>query len=1247
MTDAAGHSKQSGYDKDGLQTSTTDEDNNKTLYTLDERGMVTQVQVPHDNPSGSISYDTTKYEYDQVGNQTKVYSPRAVAANSTTAFTTQTVYDELNRVKAQLSAYDPNDATYNKAAETDYSYDAAGRLSKVSAPPSAGQSVRSDTAYTYWDDGQTKTSTDPWDITTSYDHDELGDQTSRTITSAGGSQSRTMTWTYYPDGMIHTRTDNGVPVGLQVDLADNSDVQSTAATGSWPTATGGSDHQGYDYATHAAGTGTDAFTWNLSIPEDGTYQVYVKYPQVSGAATNASYTVGYHGGTAVKTVDQTKNTGTWVSLGSYAFNAADTTQKVTLAQNAGGTVAADAVKVVRDNSADVDNEKTAFTYSYDANGNLVDLADATPGARYDDYAATFDGVNLLSKLEVKKAGTTLHTTSFNYDADGDTLSRTHDATVASFEYDTRNLLSKVTNKESAIDANPKVTQFTYAPGGEVATETKGNGNVVTSDYFLDGALKHQVEKKSDGTTTVAEHTYTYDPDGNTTEDVSKVQNADDHAAYKNQTLDYGYTPRDQVKSVTKTGGGQNESYVYDDNGNVTSSTVGGQTSTSVYDRNRLATTVVAGVSSGYHYDPYGRLDNVTTGGSVVERYTYDGFDHIASEQKKNGTGYDTTNFAYDPFDRTVSQTVNAGATGEKTTVFDYLAMSDAVVSETENGKVTKTYQYSPWGERLSQVKIKSDGSEEPTYYTYDAHSDVQAVTDAGGDTKSTYGYTAYGSDDTSQDTGADKPGSTTNSPSDPYSAYRFNADRVDGSTGTYNMGFRSYDPGLNRFLSRDMYNGALSDMGLVSDPLTGNRYAFGGGNPISNIELDGHRWLSDLGHTALDVAGMVPVVGAVADVANGAWYAADGDYLDAGISFAGAIPVIGDAALGAREAIKGAKYAAEGAEALQGLKNAVHLGEDAKAATHGAEDAADASKAADHGAADAKAAKQEAAAAKAAEARQEAAAERQAEATQESAQAAEAQGDKIATSCEAGMSFAPDTPVLMGNGSTKAIGKLQVGDKVESADPETGKLKGSRTVQHVWINHDHDLVDVTIRTKDGHTATLHTTSRHPFWDDTTHTWVPAGKLKAGHTLNTTDGRHAYVVAIHTTPGAAHRWNLTVQQLHTYYVLAGATPVLVHNCDISMDEAVNRAVAHVGDNATVVRSGSGGVQFMSVTTDEAGNAVRKIARFDVNPNSAHVQKLGPHLNLETQINGRTVTSGPLKDPHTPIDPSTIRPGDYWP
>lgn len=39
-----------------------------------------------------------------------------------------------------------------------------------------------------------------------------------------------------------------------------------------------------------------------------------------------------------------------------------------------------------------------------------------------------------------------------------------------------------------------------------------------------------------------------------------------------------------------------------------------------------------------------------------------------------------------------------------------------------------------------------------------------------------------------------------------------------------------------------MYDGALSDLSLTTDPFTGNRYAFGGGNPISDVELDGHCW---------------------------------------------------------------------------------------------------------------------------------------------------------------------------------------------------------------------------------------------------------------------------------------------------------------------------------------------------------------------------------------------------------------------
>ncbi|HEX6454136.1 MAG TPA: hypothetical protein VF060_32325, partial [Trebonia sp.] len=43
----------------------------------------------------------------------------------------------------------------------------------------------------------------------------------------------------------------------------------------------------------------------------------------------------------------------------------------------------------------------------------------------------------------------------------------------------------------------------------------------------------------------------------------------------------------------------------------------------------------------------------------------------------------------------------------------------------------------------------------------------------------------------------------------------------------------------------DMYDGATADMGLTADPFTGGAYAFGNGNPISNIEQDGHMACAD------------------------------------------------------------------------------------------------------------------------------------------------------------------------------------------------------------------------------------------------------------------------------------------------------------------------------------------------------------------------------------------------------------------
>ncbi|WP_154937200.1 DNRLRE domain-containing protein [Micromonospora palomenae] len=844
VTDAAGKSVVSTYDRDGLVTATTDQLGLTAEFTLDPRGKLTQLKVPHKDEAGTTIYRITRYEYDGVGNQTKLISPRGVATeDDPDDFATVNIYDKLNRVKESRTAYDKDDTRYTTADVTTYEYDEVGRLKTLSAPPSAGESVRNNTTYTYFDNGWTKTSSDPWDIATAYDYNELGAQTRRTLTPAGedrsnSSANRTMTWTYYPDGKLESRADNGVPVGKQVVLVDNSDFNNTTATGTWTAATTAGNKYGTNYVTRPGGTGANTFTWQLNVPQSGTYQVFARYPTVTGAATDAKYTVSHGGGNTPKTVNQTTGAGTWVSLGSYSFTEGNS-HKVSLSDQATGTVAADAVKLVRDNTGEMDDEEQEYKYRYDPNGNLETITDSSPGNRVDTYAVEYTGLNQVQKVTESKLGAFKNSTSFTYNENSAPLTTKHEKQYSTYEYDVRDLLSKVTNGKSPTDTDKKITTFTYTDRGEKLKETKGNGNTVDHTYYHDGLLKYQVEKKPDGVL-VSEHSMYYDLNGNRTKDINKKMRADNHSAYIFNTNEHTYDPRNRLVSVTKTGdtpGG--EAYVHDANNNVISQTIKGATTTFNYDRNRLLTASAGGVTSSYNYDPFGRLDTVTAAGTILQRNVYDGFDHILESRSTTGSGTSVTKYTYDPLDRTATKTTDARSAKEKTTTFNYLGLSAEVLDEEVGGRLTKSYQYSPWGQRLSQVTHKADGTEEAAYYGYNPHSDVEQLTDVAGDTKATYGYTAYGKNDDAQFTGIDKP-DTADPTKEPYSAYRFNSKRWDQASGSYDMGFRDYDPGLNRFLSRDSYNGALSDLDLSLSPFTGNRYAFGGGNPISMIEDDGH-----------------------------------------------------------------------------------------------------------------------------------------------------------------------------------------------------------------------------------------------------------------------------------------------------------------------------------------------------------------------------------------------------------------------
>jgi hypothetical protein len=85
-----------------------------------------------------------------------------------------------------------------------------------------------------------------------------------------------------------------------------------------------------------------------------------------------------------------------------------------------------------------------------------------------------------------------------------------------------------------------------------------------------------------------------------------------------------------------------------------------------------------------------------------------------------------------------------------------------------------------------------------------------------------------------------------------------------------------------------------------------------------------HMSPSEIGHTVLNVAGMIPVIGAPADAINAGWYAAEGDWGNAALSAATAIPGIGDVVGGARLGGTALKLGEEGAD---GLKLASKAGE--------------------------------------------------------------------------------------------------------------------------------------------------------------------------------------------------------------------------------------------------------------------------------------------------------------------------------
>ncbi|MGW2627696.1 polymorphic toxin-type HINT domain-containing protein, partial [Micromonospora taraxaci] len=179
-------------------------------------------------------------------------------------------------------------------------------------------------------------------------------------------------------------------------------------------------------------------------------------------------------------------------------------------------------------------------------------------------------------------------------------------------------------------------------------------------------------------------------------------------------------------------------------------------------------------------------------------------------------------------------------------------------------------------------------------------------------------------------------------------------------------------------------------------------------------------------------------------------------------------------------------------------------------------------------------------------------------------------GGSSGGSCKTpGNSFVPGTKVVMADGSAKPIEDVKPGDKVQVTDPETGRVEVETVTAAITGEGVKHLVKVTIDT-DGEqgsdTAEVTATDGHPFWVPELNEWVDATDLRSGQMLRTSAGTLVQITAIERWSTAwATVHNLTVANIHTYYVLAGTTPVLVHNCgeveygstDLSVEVIKNR------------------------------------------------------------------------------------------
>ncbi|MEE1928019.1 polymorphic toxin-type HINT domain-containing protein [Streptomyces sp. TRM 70351] len=234
------------------------------------------------------------------------------------------------------------------------------------------------------------------------------------------------------------------------------------------------------------------------------------------------------------------------------------------------------------------------------------------------------------------------------------------------------------------------------------------------------------------------------------------------------------------------------------------------------------------------------------------------------------------------------------------------------------------------------------------------------------------------------------------------------------------------------------------------------------------------------------------------------------------------------------------------------------------------------------------------------------------------------QSDRKAPSVDCKNSFPEGVGVLMSDGSVKRIEDVEPGDEVIATDPETGHTESKKVTASIFTSEDKSFVDLAVLV-DGEKEVITATTHHPFWSESERSWKDAGDVEPGMSLRTEAGHPVEVVSARQYDANYETYNLTVLYTHTYYVLAGETPVLVHNANcpwtsvrkydgdghpvdgtrIPTNDALDSAEKWLGSGYKETVPGSG----RYVSRD--GTRVARMGESDITGQHGG----GPHMNFE--------------------------------